>query len=306
MSPGDPVFYFGQFTCKIFFFLNFRRTTSILSALPHTKDYCGFLLETIHLKGVTTFRRIYHEMASKTNPTSTEHEAQMALARAFQASRTPIKPPKQKNRGRGGPAHGAHGSQHKAMPSFGNHASASHGKQLASRRGTSTSIATNGNRGISSTARTSGGGGLSSSMWAPATAHGYAPPCLPCPCKCKYSFILCLSLTKPAAVPTTSPESTASDDRMKVDQPPTTAAPPSNAQPTATTSPVAPGSATAASLSKTYVAERSILDDKVPAVEGLDEPITPVKRQSMFPVGPGLSASRWAPRYTLDGRLIED
>lgn len=145
--------------------------------MPRTAAHCRFLLKTICLKSVTAFGQISLKMSSKSVPTTSEHQEQMAIARLMQANRTPINPPRQQNRGQGGLAGRAGRGHHRATSSFGRHATASHRNQPTRRRGPSSSTATSGNHGTFSAVRTTGGGGgLNSSMWASSTSHDYVLP----------------------------------------------------------------------------------------------------------------------------------
>jgi hypothetical protein len=114
-------------------------------------------------------------MASRNVPTTPEHKEQMAIARALQAERAPVKAPKQKRRSQGGPADRNLGGHHRATPFFGSYASASDENKLTSHPGPSTPLAASENRGISSAIRAGGGGGggLNSSMWASSTGYSY-------------------------------------------------------------------------------------------------------------------------------------
>jgi hypothetical protein len=68
----------------------------------------------------------------------------------------------------------------------------------------------------------------------------------------------------------------------------------------------APESAAEESVPENQLAEGNILDLPIPSVPRLEEATEPTRMQTMFPRNPGLGASRWAPRTTLDGRPIED
>lgn len=97
-------------------------------------------------------------------PIMTEHERQMALARQFQAERTPIRTPRPRTRGRGGKGRG---STRGTTTPFGTNTALNNGSRLTSHRGQSISRATIGNHGMTPAVRTSGGGGgLSTSRWA--------------------------------------------------------------------------------------------------------------------------------------------
>ena len=92
---------------------------------------------------------------------------------------------------------------------------------------------------------------------------------------------------------------------MELDKPVSATTIPLVARAAANTTPSTLESATEGSVSQNYVAEKSILDEDVPAIEGLREPINSTKIPTMLPRDGGLATSRWAPRMTLDGREIE-
>jgi len=92
---------------------------------------------------------------------------------------------------------------------------------------------------------------------------------------------------------------------MDENQPATTAPPPSLAQPTTVSTLLAQESSAGSPVPQTRVAERSLLDEDVPFVENMEEPIKPTRMQTMFAFHPGLSASRWRPRTTFNGRPID-
>ncbi len=93
---------------------------------------------------------------------------------------------------------------------------------------------------------------------------------------------------------------------MDKNQPEATAASPMSAQPATGLNALSPGSEAGCPVSKNSVAEKSILDEDVPFVKNWENIIQPIKVPTMLPRDGGLRTSRWAPRFTLDGREIED